>query len=478
MFRSLRNRLILSHILPILLVVSFVGVGLAYLLETRVLLPRLAQNLVSDARLLSEISRNEYQLWGNPILFEIMLSRVRLDPSLQVMFLTPDGVLLYSSDIADEALLGSRLTLSGIDTARQGEEVALTNYSGLRLQDILIDVFSPVVRPDGPVIGIVRVTYHFESVYAMFWQMRLLILGVLVGGLLLGALVGLGLALSISRPVQRVTNAIYEVAQGTRRDPLPEQGPQELCEQARAVNHLSARLSGLEQARRQLLANLVHELGRPLGALRSAIHALSQGAAHDPQLLQDLTSGMDEETVRLQHVVEDLAHLHDRDVGMLELNRESISLSDWLPRTLSPWVQAAMEKKLHWDVEISADLPQVVADPLRLAQIIGNLTDNAIRYTPPGHSVTVAAGQEAGKVWVTVSDTGPGIAADEVEKIFTPFFRGGRTRRIKQGMGLGLSIARDLAEAHGWHITVSSALGKGSQFTLWIPLQSITNELV
>ena len=140
----------------------------------------------------------------------------------------------------------------------------------------------------------------------------------------------------------------------------------------------------MELARRQLLANLVHELGRPLGALRSAIHALSKGAADDPQLLYDLTTGMDEETARLQHVLEDLAHLHDQVLGTLEMNLKPIDLSEWLPRMLLPWQEAALEKKLEWRAEIPADLPTVQADPVRLAQIVGNLASNAVKYTPPG----------------------------------------------------------------------------------------------
>lgn len=470
MFRSLRNRLLFSHILPLVVIVPLMGIGLAYVLETRVLLPRLAKNMESDARLLAEISRTEYDLWGNPLLFEGMLSRIQLDPALRVMFLTPDGYLLYSTEPADQIYLGQLLQISGLDLARAGSEVVLTNYSGLRLHNVVLDVLSPVVRPDGPVLGIVRLTYHVDSLYELFGQMRLLIIIVLGSGLLLGAGLGLGLALNINRPLQNVTLALYDVASGARNEPLPESGPRELREQARAVNHLVMRLHSLEQARRQLLANLVHELGRPLGALRSAIHALSRGAAQDPQLLHDLTVGMEDETLRLQHVLEDLAHLHDRDLGKLELKREALPLREWLLPVLAPWGLAAAEKHLHWEVKLPASLPAVLADPLRLAQMVGNLVDNAIKYTPPGHAVTVSAGQEGERAWICVADDGPGIPAEEHAQVFIPFYRGGHGRRIKQGMGLGLSIARDLAEAHGGQITLESQPASGSRFTIWLPV--------
>jgi two-component system sensor histidine kinase BaeS len=229
----------------------------------------------------------------------------------------------------------------------------------------------------------------------------------------------------------------------------------------------------MELARRQLLANLVHELGRPLGAVRSAIHALSKGAGDDPQLLSDLTTGMDEETARLQHVLEDLAHLHDQVLGTLEMNLKPIDLSDWLPRMLLPWQQAAHEKKLEWRAEIPPGLPTVQADPVRLAQIIGNLASNAVKYTPAGRSVSVTAGIDGNWVWVRVSDSGPGISPEEQRRIFDHFYRGDQGRRIKQGMGLGLSIARDLAVAHGGRLEVESQPGAGSTFTVWLPVTTV-----
>jgi signal transduction histidine kinase len=426
--------------------------------------------MVGDARLLGEISRSEYELWGNPFLFERMINRVRLDPAVRVMFLTPEGQLLYSSEPNDANFVGEFIAPDGLELAQAGGEVVLSNYSGLRLNDIFIDVFSPVVSADGPVVGLVRVTYRITSILELLSQTRFLIVTVIGGGLFLGGLLGLVLALNINRYVQRVTHAIYDVAHGNRNTPLLEEGPEELQAQARAVNYLVDRLQSLEQSRRQLLANLVHELGRPLGALRSAIHALSTGAAQDPKLLADLTEGMDQETARLKRVLEELAQLHDQVLGTLELQREAVPLSIWLPSTLLPWQSVAEQKNVTWQQEIPTDLPIVQADSLRLAQIIGNLADNAVKYTPAGHSITVSAGEHDGLVWVRFHDTGLGIAASEQARVFTPFFRGDQGRRFKQGMGLGLSIAHDLAQAHGGRIDLSSETGKGSEFTLWLPI--------
>jgi signal transduction histidine kinase len=469
MLSTLRNRLILSHILPVLIVIPLAGIALFYLIETQFLLPNLADDITADARYLAEVSRADFELFGNPIFVANLLDRVRLDPAIQVMFLDPQGELLYSSDLADASKFDRQEELDGLDQALDGEEVVQTNYSITRLSDSLIDVITPVLDDNDQVIGLVRVSYQSAALFELLSQLRGLIIWVLVLGLVLGALLGLGLALNLSRPIQRVTHAMYDLAQGKTSEPLRIQGPQEIRELATAVNFLVDRLRNLESARRQLLANLVHELGRPLGALRSAIQAISKGAGEDPQLLSDLTIGMDGEAARMQNILEELAHLHDQVLGSLELHYEPIELAGWLLHTLLPWRQAAQEKHLTWEESIPSDLPTISADPDRLAQVIGNLASNAVRYTSAGGQVSISAGAKDGEVWVKVSDTGPGISLEDQARIFLPFYRGDQGRRIKQGMGLGLSIANDLAKAHGGRIELESAPGAGSQFTLLLP---------
>jgi signal transduction histidine kinase len=242
---------------------------------------------------------------------------------------------------------------------------------------------------------------------------------------------------------------------------------------ALTVNQLVDQLNSLEHARRQLLANLVHELGRPLGAIRSAIQALLHGADKDAQLSHDLLNGMDEETIRLQHLLEDLAGLHDQLLGKLELNRLPIKINDWLMSTLSPWEAAARQKGLGWALEVAPDLPVVVMDPDRMAQAVGNILSNAIKFTQSGGQISTTVKIQDGFLSVQVADTGPGIPVEEREKIFQPFYRVRQGHRIVEGMGLGLSIARDVVAAHGGRIELESTAGPravGSCFDLKIPV--------
>jgi len=475
MFRTLRSRLIFSHLLPIMIITPLIAVTLVYVIETRFLLQSLTQNLADDAKLLARMSQVEYQVWGDEAYFEGVLSRLQLDPAIQVMFIDHSGRLLYTTDPNAKNLGTFTLRSDAFSQAISGHDSVQTNYSGLKMKNITIDVYSPVYGPQNQMIGVVRLNYQIGSLLEQFSQLRIIIIGVTVAGLLLGVILGSILALSISRPIRRVTDAVYDLALGVRSESLPETGTVEIRDLSRSVNYLVAQTKSMEKARRQLLANLVHEIGRPLGAIRSAIHSLSTGAADDPQMLTELTKGLEETTKRMQIVLDELAGLHDQVLGTLELNLEPIALSEWLPVILSTWREAAREKGVEWIEEIPSDLPTVMVDDMRMAQVVGNLASNAIKYTPSGGKVIVRAGADKKKYWISFLDNGLGISDEEQQRIFEPFYRGDQGRRIKQGMGLGLSIARNLVLAHQGRIEVRSKLGEGSEFTVWLPMEQRTS---
>jgi signal transduction histidine kinase len=468
MFNSLRNRLILSHILPLLIIIPLMGFVLVYILETRYLLPSLEENLVNNANLLVGITSQQKQIWEDPQLAQALLEQSHASPDQLVMFIRPDGRILASNYPADAGQIDQVLNNPDLTNALKGELVVHTDFNH-RLQGEVVDVFAPVNGPDQKVLGVVRMAYHYATVSDELMQLRYIIIGILILALTAGGVFGFFLALNIAKPIQQVTEAIDDLALQGCQDKLSVHGPDEIRQLERSVNFLVDRLHELEQARKQLLAGLVHELGRPLGALRMAIQVSIGGAKKEPKLLDELLEGMDEETARLERLLDDLAHLYDQVFGTLEINRQPVILAEWLPKMLLTWKEAAIEKRLQWVEIIPANLPTIEADPDRLDQIVGNLVSNAIKYTPAGGTVSISSGAEAQAVWIRVSDTGPGIPLEEQEKIFMPFYQGGQGRRIKQGMGLGLSIARDLAFAHGGKIMLESTPGLGSHFTVWIP---------
>lgn len=462
MFRSLRNRLILSHILPALLIIPLMGAVILYVLETRVLLPIVYKNLSADAALMAEITRNQPIFWRNSDAALALVTGVTPYLSGRVSLVTLDGHLMASSDQTNGGAGAQVVELPDLSGVEQGETIQLRRGS-------LAEVFTPVFDLQGKPIGIIRMTTQVVTVSDEVYQLRYL-LGII---LLLGVLAGIGLgsylAVSIDQPIQQVTDSIQALAKGDWQAHVKEEGSEEIRSLAATVNSLVIQLNRLENARRQLLANLVHELGRPLGAIRSAIQALQKGADKDPQLARDLLTGMDGETSRLQRLLDDLAELQDQVLGKLELQQAAVRLEEWLAGTLSAWAAAARERGLVWVEEIPSDLPVTVMDADRMAQAVGNLLSNAVKFTPPGGTITVTIEVSNGRLTIQVDDTGPGIPKEEREKIFQPFYRGMHGRRIVQGMGLGLSIVRDIVAAHGGGIEMQEKTGTGSRFVLWIP---------
>jgi two-component system sensor histidine kinase BaeS len=471
MFKSLRNRLILSHILPLIIIVPLMGLMLIYTLETQYVIPTLLRNLQNESELLTVIIQSYPQIWNDPFLASALLNRINPGRTERVMLITTDGYLLASTDTGDSGQIGYPIDVPGINDVVQGHTI-INEYYSLRMEGEVIDLIVPVLDPYGEVVSVLRLTDQYQTFYEEFVGFRYLILGILSLGLVIGVTLGSLIALNINRPLRNVTEAVYELARGRRTEPLAEVGVTEVRQLARAANHLVDRLRNLEESRRKLLANLVHELGRPLGALRAAIQALKRGATTDPKLLTELLEGMEDETVLLQRLTDDLAHLHDQVLGSLELEMREIALEEWLPPILRSWQVAAQDKRLSWSENLPADQITLQADPDRLAQALGNLISNAIKYTPSGGHIAVSAGSTEGQAWISVTDDGPGIPPNEQEKIFTPYFRGSHGKRFPQGMGLGLTIAKDLIDAQGGDIELESTPGLGSKFTIHLPIRS------
>ena len=469
--RTLRARIILSHILPLLLVLLLIGVALDFVLETRILLPILSDELINETKLFVEMTKNNQPIWDDQVAAQDYLDSLEpiLDPF--VMLLDSQGQLLASTDPLNAWQIGTVIEPREQFAEALARGISIKTTYSRQLETNIVEVMVPAMAADGKVIGVVRMTYHLENVYGQFLLLRYVIVGIVAAGTLLGVVMAILLALNLSNALQRVTHAVQLLATGQEYKPPIEQGPEEIRVLFRTINSLVERLRDLENMRRKLLTNLIHELGRPLGALLLAIQALQAGAGQDEAMRVDILAGMEEEMSILQRLLDDLTGLHNQVLGVLELKTQPVILTQWLPNVLRTHQEAANTKGLLWQVTISEELPTIEADPNRMAQAIGNLVNNAIKFTPSGGTVSVDANVQDNEVWIRVNDTGPGIPLDEQANIYTPFYRGLSENRFPQGMGLGLSIARDLVVAHHGRLEFTSVPGEGSSFTIWLPFR-------
>jgi signal transduction histidine kinase len=466
MIRSLRGRLIFSHLLPLLIVVPLASLALLFTIETQVVLTELSETLTERANLIITALEDQADVWNNPDLAEDFVMDYGEQFQGQLILLSAQGRLIASSTTDSGGQSSQPTHLSGLEAALEGEASVIIWYS---IFSPGAEVLLPVIDARQELLGIVGVRQTLQGIFSQIGQLRSLILIIFSIELLLGGLIGFLLARRLARPIGRAASSVIDIADGKDIEPVPLEGPDEIRQLSAAVNTLEERLRLLEETRQRSLANIVHELGRPLGAIQSAVHVLLEGTA-DAQVDRELLVGVDDEIKRMQPLLDDLALLHGQVTGTLTLDRRQVSLSDWLPPALLPWRASALEKGINWTANIPGDLPEVLIDPERIAQVLGNLISNAVKYTPEGGSIKVTAGAEQGTVWFRVSDTGSGIDPNEHEQVFEPFYRSQKERRFPQGLGLGLTISREIVAAHGGSLELVSNPGQGSQFTVYLPL--------
>jgi two-component system sensor histidine kinase BaeS len=281
---------------------------------------------------------------------------------------------------------------------------------------------------------------------------------------LLAMLTGLAMARRITRPVERIIAVTRRMARGQRAARVGRvSGPGELRELAAAFDHMADTMDRQEQLRRDLVADVAHELRTPVAILQAGHEALLDGVA-EPTPAQ-LTSLRDE-VLRLARMVGDLQDLAAADAAALHLTRRPCDLAG-LAATAADSLAGRFEAA---GITLQRRLTTVgiEADPRWLHQVITNLLTNALKFTPAGGLVTIAAGPTGTKAVLTVTDTGTGIPADELPRIFDRFWRG-RQAAQTSGSGIGLSVAAELAQAHGGQLSATSQPGRGTQLTLTLP---------
>lgn len=293
-----------------------------------------------------------------------------------------------------------------------------------------------------------------------------------LGGLLSVAVLGLGILMILgvvvtggirrmTRPMDRLIEAAGRIEAGDYSAQVPEWGPREIRSVARAFNAMAGRLKSIDEQRRGFLADVTHELRTPLTVIRGQAEAIADGVyPGDPAHLAPILDA----TEALDRLVEDLRTMVLSDAGNLVLHKEPTDLGALIRDTVESFKTQAEPTGVELSTEI-ADLPALNLDPARIRSAIGNLISNAIRHTPRGGSVKIAASPLAGGVTATVTDTGEGIPSELLPHVFERFVKGPGS----SGSGLGLAIAHDLITAHGGTIEIKSAIGVGTSVTMTLP---------
>lgn len=292
--------------------------------------------------------------------------------------------------------------------------------------------------------------------------------GVGLTALALAAVAGWYVADRIAGPLEAVAQAARQMGLRDLSERVPEpKSDDEIADLAREFNRMAERLHHEDVARRQLLADVAHELRHPVAVIQGQLELIQDGVR--PMTPENL-AGLQDEVIRLGRMIGDLRDLSQAEAGALTLSTRPVQVGETLDSLMATFGPVAEEQGITLEAATAPDTPAVMADPQRLRQVLVNLVSNALRYTPPGGRIRLAARPLSGMVEISVTDTGSGIDPADLPHIFDRFYRGDRSRsRQTGGSGLGLAISRSLVQAHGGTIWAESTPGAGSSFVVQLP---------
>jgi signal transduction histidine kinase len=382
------------------------------------------------------------------------------------------GILLYSMN---DLLLASSLP----DLVNARMTILPTGVREVRLQrgapgrvteDVLrFQGAAATVSSGGRTVGEIFVLPHIDvpvSVAPLIADVNRSLWRAIAIALLVALVASIVLARSIARPLVALRNAAQKIAAGDLNIRVPVTGGGELAVLSRSFNALVGEIERTESLRRQMVGDVAHELRSPLTNLMAQIEAIQDGFLEPG----DAMSSIHDEALGLARLVDDLRDLSLADAGQLALNAQSMSVRDAVEHTVRNAKRAGLTQRVEVVSEVPSDVPNAFADPVRVRQILQNLTENAIRCSADGGVVRIGATASDTTVQMFVRDEGYGISAEEVPKIFERFYRVDQSRaRSTGGVGLGLAIVKQLTELQGGSVSVESSAGAGSRFCVTLP---------
>ncbi|HZM22224.1 MAG TPA: ATP-binding protein [Anaerolineales bacterium] len=345
---------------------------------------------------------------------------------------------------------------------------------GDQLPSSRVTLGEPITQ-DGNIVGIlvpVRVPFQGNPRELEFIQRtnRLLLYGALIGAVI-ALLLGIFLSRTLTRPIRELTQATHAVSEGNLSQQVPVRSNDELGELAKAFNKMSAELSRSVSARKQMTADIAHELRTPLSLILGHAEAVHDGVL--PPTLENFEIIRDEAT-RLEHLVNDLRTLSLADAGELTITLQTIEPGRLLKEVVSLYQYQTQRKNISLDLEIASPLSTVEVDPGRMTQVLTNILDNALRHTPEGGRILLSARETNHQIEITIQDSGPGLKAEDLDRIFERFYRtdSARQRDYSGGSGLGLAIAKSIVQAQGGQLSAKSETGNGLKVIIKLPMKS------
>jgi two-component system OmpR family sensor kinase len=459
MFTSLRSRLWLSYALVITIALGIVLVVVFLFLLRNPLLSRQTQERLRTVH--SLITANPQRFIDNPgAIREItQIYDVRV-----LVFNAARQVVFDSSPDAPSLPFPRRNVLArNVQNARD-ENGEIWLYTSRRLlPDRILVTAAP--RPRVPVLNILTDE---------------LLLPILQGGLI-ALLLSLVLAFALSRwvgdPLQEVVLAARTYPSDEMK-PISPQGPHEVQDLTRAFNAMISRVESSQKSQRDFVANVSHELKTPLTSIQGFAQAILDNTADTPEARKQAAQIIYNEAGRMHRMALDLLDLARLEGGIADLEMSPVDIGMLLRSIVEKFTPQAQKAGIRLQTNIPENLPTLLGDGDRLAQVVTNLVDNAMKFTPVNGQVTLSTVNTGAEMEISVTDTGPGVPQEALARIFDRFYQvdpsraGGETAAGRRGAGLGLAIVQEIVQVHGGRIGVRSEVGRGTTFVIHLPIAS------
>jgi signal transduction histidine kinase len=452
MFTSLRSRLWLSYAFVISVALFAVVIVLFIFLLRNPVLYREAQQRLRTVQ--SQLAENPRVVTGDPE----TLTRIAQANNVRILLFDSGRSLTFDSNPDQPALPFPRLTL-----LERNSRIA-TDAGGRVWQYAITRLSSGSVL----VVAAPRPSTHFLSVFADEFLLPL------IEGGLIALLLSLVLAFVLSRwvadPLQQVVLAAQKYP-SQAMIPVPPRGPHEVQDLTRAFNSMVSRVESAQRSQRDFVANVSHELKTPLTSIQGFAQAILDGTADTPESRKRAAQIIHEEAGRMHRMAFDLLDLARLEGGTAELTMSPVDMTALLRSVAERFSPQAQKANVNLRVTLPQELPGLIGDGDRLAQVFTNLVDNALKFTPAGGEIELSARVEQAGIEFRVTDTGIGVDAGALPHLFDRFYQADPSRAggERHGAGLGLAIAREIVQAHGGKIGVRSSAGHGTMFTIHLP---------
>lgn len=477
---SIRWKIVFAYLLIILIAFTAIAVSLVqllgdYLFTQRVhddqriaeaLSEQIGESLVAlDIDSLYDVVRGYADENAGRVLVADMYGVIQLDSKSEM-----NGLRFYNSETAN-VIAGAESDYGFYDLGTSGNFWMHSSLASYNSENAMNGLYAHAITCDSAQVGAVIYIVTVQEIYQNLRSIELKILLWLLVVALLVLIVSVFVMRTFTRPIGELSEGISKMSGGDLSVRVNVHGKNEFADLARAFNSMSEKLEALDNARGQFVSNASHELKTPLSTMKILIETLLYQDPVDPAMTKDFLNDVNREIDRLNRIVSDLLTLVNMDSGTMKLNLADMSLNALLEEQVKRLLPLARENGIEINLEMHDDI-SIRADSLKLQQVIYNVIDNAIKYTPRGGTVDTSLARSGKRAVIRIADTGIGIPAADLPHIFDRFYRVDKARsRATGGTGLGLSIVKQIVQQHGGSIAAESAEGSGTTFIIELPIQ-------